>query len=106
MSHLEELSSWFRAQCDGDWEHGDGIKIRTLDNPGWEVDISLAGTSLEDIKYDAIKINRSAMDWAHCFVRNEMFCIRCGPENLEEGIGYFLALTRGTVPYPPSDSRA
>lgn len=33
LSHVEWLQRWLLAQCDGDWEHGDGITIQSLDNP-------------------------------------------------------------------------
>jgi len=26
------LLNWFRNHCDGDWEHGSGVHIETLDN--------------------------------------------------------------------------
>lgn len=32
---LERLEEWFENNCDGDREHGAGIRIETLDNPGW-----------------------------------------------------------------------
>jgi hypothetical protein len=32
---LNELQVWYGAQCNGSWEHTYGIKIETLDNPGW-----------------------------------------------------------------------
>jgi len=32
---LTELQAWYVVQCDGDWEHTYGVKIETLDNPGW-----------------------------------------------------------------------
>ncbi len=34
---LSRLQRWYSAQCDGDWEHGLGVRIETLDNPGWMV---------------------------------------------------------------------
>ena len=37
---LSYLTAWFARQCDGDWEHDLGIRIETLDNPGWAVDIA------------------------------------------------------------------
>ncbi|MDQ7778906.1 MAG: Imm53 family immunity protein, partial [Planctomycetota bacterium] len=48
MNALIELQKWFAGHCNGDWEHGAGITITTLDNPGWGVDISLEGTELEN----------------------------------------------------------
>lgn len=32
---FEWLQKWYKSQCDGDWEHEYGIKIETVDNPGW-----------------------------------------------------------------------
>lgn len=91
MSALTRLASWYSSQCDGDWEHSYGIRIDTLDNPGWAVDISLNDTELEDKNYEPIKIERSKQDWVHCFVRDKRFTVRCGPLNLEEGLNYFLS---------------
>ena len=90
MSTLKNVEQWFCSQCDGDWEHGEGIRISTLDNPGWAIDISLSGTELEDKPYEMIKIERDDQDWLHCFIRDGKFVIRCGSKNLEEGLGNFL----------------
>ena len=32
---FQRLQKWYKSQCNGDWEHSFGIKIETLDNPGW-----------------------------------------------------------------------
>lgn len=48
---LAWLLEWFAAQCDGDWEHEYGIRIGTLDNPGWRIRISLIGTELENKEF-------------------------------------------------------
>ena len=37
MDILQWLQEWYLSQCDGMWEHGYGISIDTLDNPGWKV---------------------------------------------------------------------
>ena len=39
MDALNWINGWFQSNCDGDWEHGFGITIETLDNPGWCVKI-------------------------------------------------------------------
>ncbi len=60
------------AQCDGEWEHDYGIKIETLDNPGWLVSIDLLGTDLEDKSFPTIaqgvgaKSNPRSPTWIHC----------------------------------------
>jgi Immunity protein 53 len=45
---LEWLCDWFASQCNGDWEHGFGITIGTLDNPGWSFRVDLTDTPLAD----------------------------------------------------------
>jgi hypothetical protein len=90
MKAMTKLVNWFNLQCDGDWEHGDGIKISTLDNPGWMVDISLEGTGLEEKDFVPFKIDRSEDDWLRCIVEGKRFRIACGPSNLEEGLEQFL----------------
>ena len=37
---LSWLQQWYSAHCDGEWEHGFGVTIATLDNPGWSVTAS------------------------------------------------------------------
>lgn len=38
---IDWLQNWFDAQCDGNWEHEYGIRIETIDNPGWNIEIDL-----------------------------------------------------------------
>nr|TKK07812.1 hypothetical protein SrhCFBP13529_11555 [Stenotrophomonas rhizophila] len=46
MHALDRLQKWYADQCDGDWEHSFGIRIDTLDNPGWTVSVDLTDTAL------------------------------------------------------------
>lgn len=50
---LQELQAWFRAQCDEDqeYEESGGIRIETLDNPGWRVTVHLDGTALAGVPF-------------------------------------------------------
>lgn len=48
--------------CDNDWEHSYGLRIATLDNPGWSVEISLNDTVLEEMEYTKTIIERSNND--------------------------------------------
>lgn len=89
-SILSRLESWYQSQCDGDWEHGFGIRIETLDNPGWHVIINIQETSLEDRPEKAVTIDRTETDWLRCYVRDGKYEIACGALNLEEGIAIFL----------------
>ena len=60
---LSALERWYANQCDGDWEHSYGVKIETLDNPGWRVHIDLQGTAKQDAELEGSKINRADTDW-------------------------------------------
>lgn len=65
---LSWLQQWFSAQCDGEWEHGFGITIETLDNPGWSVTICVEGTRLEFAQFEPVKTEISETDWIQCRV--------------------------------------
>ncbi|MBX3110363.1 MAG: immunity 53 family protein, partial [Fimbriimonadaceae bacterium] len=74
---FERLQDWYLGECDGDWEHSYGVKIDTLDNPGWIVTIDLAGTRWEGLELARIIIERSEQDWAQYEVAQDQF-IGCG----------------------------
>lgn len=61
--NLIELQKWYKSKCNGIWEHEYGLTIDTLDNPGWEVQLS--GESGK--KTLEIIIENSDEDW---------FCIK------------------------------
>lgn len=54
---FEWITEWYLSHCDGDWEHQRGIKIDTLDNPGWSVVIDLIDTELQGMKASTIYRN-------------------------------------------------
>lgn len=91
MNELEELQSWFSTRCDGDWEHQDGIRIETLDNPGWRVTIHLADTELHDRPFETFESNYGhEADWLRCWRDADKFEAACGPRRLTEAIRVFL----------------
>ena len=83
------LQRWYAAQCDGDWEHEWGVRIATLDNPGWTVAIDLAETSLAGRPYPPADFRRSDSDWVVTKVSDMVFRAACGPLNLEEALRLF-----------------
>lgn len=87
---LQELQTWYLAQCDEDWEHDYGISIGTLDNPGWLITIDLAETLLELKPFTRIELNRSETDWIHCWVEEKKFQAAGGAHNLPEILRTFL----------------
>jgi hypothetical protein len=57
------LLQWYHRQCDGEWEHENGIKIGTIDNPGWYLKVSLDQTEMQDQRFVIVDIQRSENDW-------------------------------------------
>ena len=90
MNSLQKLQEWYIARCDGLWEHSSGIRIVTLDNPGWRMTINLADTEFETMGFTAVDDEKSEDDWIQCWKDAEGFQAAGGPRNLEEMIGVFL----------------
>lgn len=92
MNHLESLISWYSSHCDGGWEQSFGIKIDTLDNPGWSLRIDLAETELAGRPFEPIHRGDSESDlnWVHCKVEAEQFVALGGPSSLPELLEIFL----------------
>lgn len=90
LEPLVWLQHWYASQCDGDWEHEFGVKIDTLDNPGWCLDIDLTGTELEHEPFTAqeYQLNED-FNWWVCRVEDGKFKGRCSIENLITIIGVF-----------------
>jgi hypothetical protein len=55
MTDLCWLQKWCEQQCNGLWEHSSEVKISTLDNPGWAVEIALKGTLFENHRMDEVR---------------------------------------------------
>ena len=89
INYLQWIQSWYESQCDGDWEHSTGIRIETLDNPGWNIEISLEGTDLEDKLFSPLEIERNEFDWFYCKIEELIFKGYGGSKNLEEIIKIF-----------------
>ena len=87
---LSTLERWYASQCNGEWEHGYGVRIDTLDNPGWHVHIGLHGTKKQDASLAKVSINRSQNDWMIYGFEKQEFQVACGPENLSEAIDIFV----------------
>jgi len=81
---------------DGEWEHGAGITIENIDNPGWSIRLALTGTPLSELKVDEVFHDRSDFDWIHARVASrapdKILEITCGPNNLEEAFTLFFQL--------------
>ncbi len=78
MDALSILEKWYSAQSNGDWEHQYAVHIDTLDNPGWVLEIDLAGTDAEDCFLKRVVIQRSETDWFNYWVDNKKITPRQG----------------------------
>ena len=73
MNMLEWIQKWYKSNCDGYWEHMYGVKIDTLDNPGWHVLIDLVDTPLEEKKFENIVNYIDEDNWINCMVKEGVF---------------------------------
>ena len=89
MNVLDWINEWFKSNCNGDWEHGYGIIIETMDNPGWKVDIYLYDTELEGQLFDEIIINNNDTDWMSCKVEDYFFKGIGDPNKLQKILEIF-----------------
>jgi len=90
ISDLDWLMTWYKNNCDGDWEHYYGIHIETLDNPGWRISIDLEGVlpTIED--QDWVKVeNDEDTDWYIYKIENAKFVASGDPTKLGVLIGVF-----------------
>ena len=95
---LTWLSQWFLSECNNDWEHGTGIRIETLDNPGWHIRINLEDTLLEGRSFEPVshgEINDDLDEWHRtgswwrASVEGDHFKATCGPLDLGSVIAIF-----------------
>lgn len=87
---LTRLQNWYTGMCDGGWEHFFGVKVDTLDNPGWRVEIDIIDTPLEKKPFEPIHIYKSDDDFFHCVTENGKFKGAGDAAKLEEILHVFL----------------
>ncbi len=97
MEILADIQRWYNAQCDNDWEHDFGLTIKTLDNPGWLVEIDLADTLLEDQPFEPMSVDNARGIWLSCHVAESIFRGAGDPSQLSRILEVFLEWAK-TVP--------
>jgi len=73
MNILEWFQNWYQSQCNGDWEHTFGVKINTIDNPGWSIEVNLEETEFENVVIEYKLVEKSENDWYGLSVENSLF---------------------------------
>lgn len=92
MSVIEQIQAWYASQCNGDWEHQNGVSIDTLDNPGWSVSINLAGTELEGAMIPPYRQDSGEDDWVFCEIKDRTFIGNGDPSKLVFILDMFTSL--------------
>lgn len=92
MSNLEWIIKWYCKYLDGDWEDGYGVKIRTLGNPGWDVEIDLMETSLENITIQSGLVEASEVRWYFWKIKDAKFTASGDETKLDFLLGEFRRL--------------
>lgn len=87
---FDDLINWYSSQCNGDWEHSYGLKLDTLDNPGWLLTIDLAETKFEYLKIVKSIIAISDDEWIHFEITDNQFVGACSTLQLNNLIGKFF----------------
>ena len=83
LDNFSWLEDWYTAQCNGDWEHQHGVKIDTLDNPGWTVRIDLNGTKYSEIQsWQFVDGRTPEVEWIVCEIKDGAFVGHSGPKEL------------------------
>ena len=104
MDLLLELQAWYASHCDGNWEHGYGVGLTTLDNPGWKLVIDLIGTELEDVPFTPVMQNLDSDKWMRCNVKDKQFVGSGGAMMLTNIVEHFLVWQSGVDSPPTGDS--
>ncbi|WP_349985626.1 immunity 53 family protein [Stenotrophomonas sp. WHRI 8082] len=84
------LQKWYARHCDEDWEHSYGIKIDTLDNPGWILTVDLDDTEFSERLLPRNRLDRSEADWVQSEISGRRYIACGGVLNLEEMVLQFL----------------
>ncbi|MCW1915703.1 immunity 53 family protein [Luteolibacter sp. GHJ8] len=82
---FSKLVGWYKSHCDRVREHEKGIRLETLDNPGWILKINLVGTNLEGCAMAEVAEGLDDGDhlpWIHCYIRENEFVGACDPDQV------------------------
>lgn len=82
LTTLQRIEDWYRSQCGEWWEHSFGIKIETIDNPGWSVEIDLTDTQLQNVNFRQ-EADNGESDWFSIEVKNGTYRGVGDPNKLE-----------------------
>jgi hypothetical protein len=102
VADLDRLVEWFARQCDGEWEHGQGVTLG-LDDDGWRLDVQLAWTDLAGFLTDLAAEAEDGTDGVLVRVdglgtEQERLIASSGPRGLPGVLAAFTRLLDGVDP--------
>jgi len=90
MGVINKLMDWYISQVDGEWEHEYGVRIYTLDNPGWAVEIDYWATEIDGYISPLQLFEISDDDWYSYRFEDDKYLGMGDPSKLELIIATFL----------------
>jgi hypothetical protein len=96
QTDLEYLIDWFARYCNGDWEHGYGVRLVTCDNPGWLLKVTVEETDLEGTVLEFKRTERSVDDWIQTKSDGVTWEAAGGPHNLPQLLSEFRRFASGS----------
>jgi hypothetical protein len=106
MDAITRLQMWYLGQCDGSWEHQFGVRIETLDNPGWSVTIDLDGTEYANARFPEFGSKTQIMIGFHAGKSNLDFMAPAIPRSSLRSLSTFSRLYRLKSTSIVADSRS
>jgi len=76
------IQNWYHSQCDGDWEHECGLKIISIDNPGWDITVDIVKIDFSK-EIDWRYFETSENDWFGYKIEDSYFSASGDPTKLE-----------------------
>jgi hypothetical protein len=101
---FRDIVEWYQRHCDDSWEHQHGIRLETLDNPGWLLTVDLVHTDLQGRTMPEIREGVAPQDhpvsplWLHCFVADNRFQGACDPTQVARLFRIFHEFMRDQAP--------
>ena len=93
----EWLSQWLLDQCDGDWEHENGVSITTLDNPGFQIEIDIKDARIAALNIRTGTVENSENDWYSYKIVDGRFIAAGDPLKLEFLLQTFKQIIEGDI---------
>jgi hypothetical protein len=94
---IDWIQDWYNDQCDGDWEHSYGVKICTVDNPGWLIEIDLIFTELENLELPYQLIETDENDWYGFMIKEKKFKGSGDPSKLNLLLNKFKSIAENEL---------